>query len=185
MKKITYLLAILLVFQVGNGFSQTTDKELVYAAIEDYVDGIYLVQPERIKKSVHPELMKKGFWRKDGNTDYDKESIMTFDQLVDLASKWNAKGTLPKDAPRKIEIHDVKIPFYLSMRWVWFAPYLTVKYINRNIRKDIRTNRSLVGLDFGAILGSTWGFIFEYSNLFDLGSSYQSKQISVGYFYDY
>ena len=108
MKKITYLLAILLVFQVGNGFSQTTDKELVYAAIEDYVDGIYLVQPERIKKSVHPELMKKGFWRKDGNTDYDKERIMTFDQLVDLASKWNAKGTLPKDAPRKIEIHDVQ-----------------------------------------------------------------------------
>ena len=108
MKKITYLLAILLVFQVGNGFSQTTDKELVYAAIEDYVDGIYLVQPERIKKSVHPELMKKGFWRKDGNTEYDTESIMTCDQLVDLASNWNAKGTLPKDAPREIEIYDVQ-----------------------------------------------------------------------------
>ena len=68
MKKITYLLAILLVFQVGNGFSQTTDKELVYAAIEDYVDGIYLVQPERIKKSVHPELMKKGFQTKEIDT---------------------------------------------------------------------------------------------------------------------
>lgn len=108
MKKITYLLALLLVFQVGSSSGQSTDKELVYAAIEDYVDGIYLVQPERINKSVHPELMKKGFWRKDGNTEYDKESIMTFDQLVDLASKWNAKGNLPKDAPRKIEIYDVQ-----------------------------------------------------------------------------
>lgn len=104
----TYLLLFLFAFHFKSGMSQTTDKDLVYAAIEDYVDGIYLVQPERIKKSVHPELMKKGFWRKDGNTEYDKESIMTFDQLVDLASKWNAKGTLPKDAPRKIEIYDVQ-----------------------------------------------------------------------------
>ncbi len=107
-KLFTLLLTLTLVFYVGRSWSQSTDKELVYAAIEDYVDGIYLVQPERIKKSVHPELMKKGFWRKDGNTEYDKESIMTFDQLVDLASKWNAKGTLPKDAPRKIEIYDVQ-----------------------------------------------------------------------------
>ncbi len=106
-KSITTLLVIFLVCYAGEGYSQT-DKELVYAAIEDYVDGLYLVQPERIKKSVHPELMKKGFWRRDGNTEYDKESIMTFDELVDLASKWNAKGTLPKDAPRKIEIYDVQ-----------------------------------------------------------------------------
>lgn len=102
------IVVIFFTLHVSNVVAQSTDKELVYAAIEDYVDGIYLVQPERIKKSVHPELMKKGFWRKDGNSEYDKESIMTFDQLVDLASKWNAKGTLPKDAPRKIEIYDVQ-----------------------------------------------------------------------------
>ncbi len=107
-KTIISMLTVLLVFYIGNGYSQTIDKELVYAAIEDYVDGIYLVQPERIKKSVHPELMKKGFWRKDGNAEYDNESTMTFEQLVDLASKWNAKGTLTKDAPREIEIYDVQ-----------------------------------------------------------------------------
>ena len=107
-KSMNYLLAILLTLPAGSVFSQASDKEMVYAAIEDYVEGIYQVQPERIKKSVHPQLMKKGFWRRDGNTEYDKESIMTFDQLVELAANWNAKGTLPKDAPKKIEIYDVQ-----------------------------------------------------------------------------
>jgi hypothetical protein len=88
--------------------TQQTDRDLVYAAIEDYVDGLYLVQPDRIKKSVHPNLMKKGFWRPKDKTVYEPETIMTFDQLVDLASKWNAKGNVPKDAVRKIEIFDVQ-----------------------------------------------------------------------------
>lgn len=83
------------------------DREQVYAAIEDYVDGLYLVQPDRIKRSVHPNLTKKGFWRQPDKTAYEKESIMTFDQLVDLAGRWNAKGTLPKEAPRIIEVFDV------------------------------------------------------------------------------
>lgn len=102
---------LLLVFLFGVFFvnAQTrTDREMVYVAIEDYVDALYLVQPERIKKSVHPNLMKKGFWRPADKSTYENESIMTFDQLVDLAGKWNAKGTLPKDAPRKIEIFDVQ-----------------------------------------------------------------------------
>lgn len=88
--------------------AQTSDKDQVYAAIEDYVDALYLVQPERIKKSVHPELMKKGFWKGKDKTDYSYEGIMTFTQLFELAGKWNAKGWLPKDAVRKIEIFDVQ-----------------------------------------------------------------------------
>jgi hypothetical protein len=91
-----------------NANSQSNDRDLVYAAIEDYVDALYLVQPERIKKSVHPNLTKKGFWRPKDKSEYNPESIMTFDQLYELAGKWNAKGTLPKDAPKKIEVFDVQ-----------------------------------------------------------------------------
>lgn len=89
-------------------YSQGTDKDLVYAAIEDYVDGIYLVQPDRIKKSVHPELVKKGYWKGKDKTEYAYDGIMTFDQLVKLAETWNAKGWLAKDAPKKIDIYDVQ-----------------------------------------------------------------------------
>lgn len=89
-------------------YSQSGDRDLVYAAVEDYVDALYLVQPERIKKSVHPELMKKGFWKGKDKTAYEFAGIMTFDQLVDLAGRWNAKGNVSKDAIKKIEIYDVQ-----------------------------------------------------------------------------
>ncbi len=104
-KSLFYLLTIL----STTAFSQqTNDKDLVYAAIEDYVDALYLVQPDRIKKSVHPELMKKGFWKSKDKTEYDYSGIMTFAQLVELAGTWNVKGTVPKDAIKKIDIYDVQ-----------------------------------------------------------------------------
>jgi hypothetical protein len=108
MKKINYIFAIGLLLSSFHAFGQSPDHQAVYAAVEDYVDGLYLVQPERIKKSVHPELMKKGFWKAKDKTAYAYEGIMTFDQLVELAGKWNAKGWLPKDAVKKIDIYDVQ-----------------------------------------------------------------------------
>lgn len=106
MKKIVLTLSVLALAFAS--YSQGSDKELVYAAIEDYVDGIYKVQPERIKKSVHPELVKKGYWKGKDKTEYAYDGIMTFDQLYKLAETWNVKGWLAKDAPRKIEIYDVQ-----------------------------------------------------------------------------
>jgi hypothetical protein len=109
MNKTNFALAVLLLSVSLTGFAQSaSDRDLVYAAVEDYVDGLYLVQPDRIKKSVHPELMKKGFWKGKDKTEYAYEGIMTFDQLVDLAGKWNAKGWLAKDAPKRIDIFDVQ-----------------------------------------------------------------------------
>lgn len=100
---------LLLMVTLATAYGQKTDRDLVYAAIEDYVDALYLVQPERIKKSVHPNLTKKGFWKPVDKETYGQELTMTFDQLVELAGRWNVKGTAaPKDAPRVIEIFDVQ-----------------------------------------------------------------------------
>jgi hypothetical protein len=110
MKTVRTLFALAFITAAGllESDAQTSDRDLVYAAIEDYVDALYLVQPDRIKKSVHPNLTKKGFWRPKDKTEYGPESTMTFNELVELSGKWNAKGTLPKDAPKKIEIFDVQ-----------------------------------------------------------------------------
>lgn len=102
------LLSLLLCGASTVGYGQASDRDQVYAAVEDYVDALYLVQPERIKKSVHPELMKKGYWKAKDKDTYAYDGQMTFDQLVTLAGKWNAKGWLPKDAVKKIEIFDVQ-----------------------------------------------------------------------------
>jgi len=104
MKKI---ITALLIMASAHAYAQN-DRDLVYAAMEDYVDALYKAEPERIKRSVHPNLAKKGFWRPKDKTEYQPESTMTFDQLYDLASKWNAKKTLAADAPRKIEVFDVQ-----------------------------------------------------------------------------
>jgi hypothetical protein len=105
----TFLLMAALIGFLGTPvFCQKTDRDLVYAAVEDYVEGLYQVKPERIKNSVHPELTKKGYWKGKDKTDYAYDGIMTFDQLVKLAETWNAKGWLPKDAVKKIDIFDVQ-----------------------------------------------------------------------------
>jgi hypothetical protein len=67
------------------------DREAVRNAALDYVEGVYNVQPERIKRSVHPALVKRGFSRKSADAPY-VEGNMTFDQLVNLAANWNKEG---------------------------------------------------------------------------------------------
>jgi len=67
------------------------DRDAVHQAALDYVEGIYAVQPERIQRSVHPSLVKRGFYKKDAGTPY-VEMPMTYDQLVKLAGEWNKGG---------------------------------------------------------------------------------------------
>lgn len=76
------------------GSAQTkpnADRDAVRQAALDYVEGIYNVQPERIQRSVHPSLVKRGFYKKDASTPY-VEMPMTYDQLVKLAGDWNKEG---------------------------------------------------------------------------------------------
>jgi hypothetical protein len=80
----------------------TQDKEAVRQAGLDYVEGVYNVQPERIERSVHPTLVKRGFYKKDAATPY-AELHMTYDQLVNLARTWN------KDGKRDTTIKNVQI----------------------------------------------------------------------------
>ena len=80
----------------------------VEAAVLDYVEGLYDVKPERIAKSVSRDLVKFGFWRRSDADEY-RGSPMTYDQLYDLASKWNLnnKMKLDSDTPKEIKVLDV------------------------------------------------------------------------------
>ena len=88
-------LAIAVVMGLAPGvWSQTQAvpaREAVRQAALDYVEGIYGVQPERIERSVHPALVKRGFYKKDASAPY-VESPMTYEQLVNLARTWNKEG---------------------------------------------------------------------------------------------
>ena len=90
-----------------SGKGVMTDKEAVRAAVLDYVEGVYDADPERIRRSVHPELAKRGFAKREAADPYT-EIPMTLEQLVELAAKYNADGSrVPKDAPKQVEIYEV------------------------------------------------------------------------------
>lgn len=90
--------------------AQTTandDEQAVRSAVADYVDAIYEVQPERIERSVARDLVKRGYWRPDASGDF-REFPMTYEELHELASSWNADGHLDTStAVREIVLLDV------------------------------------------------------------------------------
>src|SRR5687768_9738551 len=71
-----------------SGQTGVNDREGVRLAALDYVEGVYNVQPERIERSVHPTLVKRGFYKDTAAGPY-VESPMTYEQLVKLAGTWN------------------------------------------------------------------------------------------------
>jgi hypothetical protein len=97
---------LLLALPVAAQQEANADREAVRQAVLDYVEGIYNVEPQRIERSVSPNLAKLGFYRPSAETTY-RSARMAFQQLVEIAKTYNKDGKLRKDAPKTIEIYDV------------------------------------------------------------------------------
>ena len=81
------------------------DREAVKQAVLDYVEALYEADSARIERSVHRELFKLGFERdKDGAY---KPYRMTYQELYDLAARWNKTGRIPKNSKKEIVVYDV------------------------------------------------------------------------------
>lgn len=108
MKKF-YLIALALLFSFSPQVyaQQSSEEEAVRQAVLDYVEGIYDVEPDRIERSVHPELAKRGFYVPRDAKTY-KESPMNYEQLHSLAGRWNKDGWLKQDeVPKEVIIFEV------------------------------------------------------------------------------
>ena len=106
MRKLILLIAAVVLLPAAAAAQSDADREGVRAAVLDYVEGIYEVDASRIERSVHPDLAKRGFFVKKGETAYSPH-VMTFQQLVDLAKNYNKDGHVKKDAPKEIVIFDI------------------------------------------------------------------------------
>ena len=82
------------------------EKDAVRQAALDYIEALYQVDSSRIERSVHPDLSKRGFYRETGADAY-KPGTMTYQQLYDLAGRWNKNGQVKKDAPKEVIVLDV------------------------------------------------------------------------------
>ena len=105
MRKIM-LIAIALVVMPTGPAQENNEREAVKQTVLDYVEGIYEVAPSRIERSVHPDLAKRGFYRRQTDAPYET-AAMTFQQLVNLAKNYNKEGKIPKDAPKEVIIYEV------------------------------------------------------------------------------
>ena len=106
MKRILFILGFVV---ISNGsFSQNPERKAVFNTILDYVEAMYEASPERLDRSVHPDLVKRGFYWKSRDGDYSDMTDMTFAQLKQIAKDWNNSRWLPDDAEKKIEIFEVK-----------------------------------------------------------------------------
>lgn len=129
---------LVLALAVASADAQTAaDRDAVRQAALDYVEGVYNVQPERIRRSVHPSLVKRGFFKESPNAPY-AESPMNFEQLVKLASDWN------KDGKRDTSVKDVAVLEVLDQTAVakvtasWGVDYmLLAKYDGRWLIQQI------------------------------------------------
>lgn len=101
------LVFVLFAFPVVAQQEANADREAVRQAVLDYVEGVYNVQPERIERSVSPNLAKLGFYRPQTETAYRPGRSMAFQQLVEVAKNYNKEGKLRKDAPKDIQIYEV------------------------------------------------------------------------------
>ena len=129
-----HVLLALLLFSSQAGVQAQDDVSNVAAvapqrtaedAIVDYVRGIYEAKPERIRRSVHPQLHKFGYAKRDGEW---KKRPMTFEQLVELAGTYNKDGTrIPKDAPQKIEkLFELEHIAGFKLTAAWGVDYMQV-----------------------------------------------------------
>jgi hypothetical protein len=84
-------LALIVVVPLLASAQGQADRAAVLQAATDYVEGIYNVLPDRIERSVHPSLVKRGFYKKEASAPY-VEAPMNYDQLVKLAGSWNRDG---------------------------------------------------------------------------------------------
>jgi pyruvate/oxaloacetate carboxyltransferase len=84
----------------------TGEQEAVKQAVLDYVEGVYEMSPARIERSIHPDMAKRGFFIKKGETVYSPHT-MTFPQLVELSKNYNKDGHVPKDAPKDVVVYDI------------------------------------------------------------------------------
>lgn len=86
---------------------QPDEREAVKVAVLDYVEAIYQAQPDRIQRSVHTDLAKRGYYRKSGEQTFTSEP-MTYQQLFDLAGRWNKDGKRPiATYPKDVVVYDV------------------------------------------------------------------------------
>jgi hypothetical protein len=82
-------------------------KAQVERAALDYLEGFYEGDESKIRRGVHPDVVKVGFSVRRGGGGYES-SPMSFQQMLDFARSVKEGGRFPPaDAPKDVNVLDV------------------------------------------------------------------------------
>ena len=101
------------------------DRAGVERAALDYLEGFYEGSEEKIRRGVHPEVLKFGFAMRDG--DYQRVP-MSFEQMIAFANDVKSSGRFPPaDAPKRVELLDVLDQTAVAKVYAWWgSDYLSM-----------------------------------------------------------
>jgi hypothetical protein len=102
-------LVLLLLGSAGTVKAQgSSDRAGVERAVLDYVEGFYEGDTAKLVRSVHPNVVKYGFFIPRDSSRYSGEA-MPYAEFLAYANRVKARGRpAPADAPKRIEIFDVQ-----------------------------------------------------------------------------
>ena len=104
--KIISLFILALAFSFTVNAQNDEERSAVRQAALDYVESVYEVNPAKAERSVHTELVKRGFFIKKNEMVYSPHT-MTFAELVNLTKNYNKNNQVPKDAPKEVVVFDI------------------------------------------------------------------------------
>jgi len=100
------LLVLAILLPTSTLAQSAADRAGVRQAATDYVEALYQVDSTKVVRSVHPELVKYGYYTRDGTY---RGTPMTYAELKQLAANWNKgqKRVDPDTATKEVVVLDV------------------------------------------------------------------------------
>ena len=131
MKPLLFVIAVSLGIQLGNAQETTSDIEGVKTACYDYINAFYKADTTLAYRSVHTSIRKTGFYFNEEKGSYSDQLEMPFDQLVQLAKRWNANGEQAgENTPKNVEIFEVTDKTAVAkVTAVWGIDYISLMKI--------------------------------------------------------
>lgn len=101
------------------------DRQGVERAALDYLEGFYEGSEDKIRRGVHPDAHKFGFYREDGEY---HQSPMSFEEMLAFARNVRESQNFPRaDAPKRVEVLDVLDQTAVAKVYAWWgSDYLTL-----------------------------------------------------------
>ena len=107
MKTLTTFILVLLTVQLSAQDQKQEIKDVTQAAY-NYIDTFYKADTTLAYKSVHKNLRKVGWWFDKKKDAYSDKSEMSFESLIRLAKRWNAKGDRTNEnSPREVKVLEI------------------------------------------------------------------------------